>query len=1069
MIPKLHKPKELSGEKNGTVRIIPSSYWWSNNDSVEFTPEAISGPQISGTGEVPNIVSAVPGEVKGNGIVNTYQWKRDGVAIDMATEQDYNLTSDDYGIDLSVVQTSTNSVDSVVQESAVLSIEEFSDTTAPVITDSSVSDIFFDRFTINTSTDELSVHYFIVVPEGSTAPTKAQIIAGINYGVITILGSGSTESTSSSQILTGLTAETPYDVYRVAVDESLNQSTIDSDLNVTTAEQPLFSNGIAFTNTTSPTHKIARSGRAHTGVITPPSGYTVTDWTIQEHTHDRAVETNGSGTAVSHTFTFTSMEVCNVYDLIVTVSNGVSTFKRIFFAEFTCLPVAPTSFDLQWTSANAKDGSFTDRPGYRIRVSGNLSGFLNTYHWRSSDATRPIHVVFDNCTISNSGANFKMTAWQNAIFDGCTDETIQYGLTLTKTFGGTLPLLEFQACEPNNATRVAKNVWLFGIKADGGTAPSTGATGFRILTQQSVESTNREGTYEMLNLYVGNFRIERPLEEGLYCGHANHNLNASGFAFSSFRDCLFYNFSIENTGNDAFQIGQFIDSEAFNFTLTTSGTRNQSQHRNSLQLGDGNQNIAIYAFDSDTAHNCLLMSNGRAGFNYEVFAGNFTSTGRDEDGSGTNGFVSLINGDPATIYFGLWHLNIIVNSGAIFTMFHQSGVLFNKFNCSGNLFKSNTTTQREFGGGTWDAAAELLFDNQITTNVATFQFEDAAGKDYRPSSLSSPAFRSSTAFTKLSPFANYDREGYEYVLAIDGAHSGVPLQINDELEIKDIDSVAALDDIIDIPTGTEFSDLDLPIEVEVTLDDASTRLLGIVWAEGSYDGDVEDTYTLTGALQLDPDTTNTGLLTASIDVTVEDVAPPSPYSANIDIAGSTNESSWLKTGSTEPYPGTNTNVTYNLTDGAGTTNADLQVVAVNTSNTERWNQRITQTLVWAGAPAVPNSVMGSVWNTGSQGGVTRVGELLIVNKSGGANPLTGRTYSVVVICGRQGTGVRNNDVSVQGSAAQTVDVLGNTTVKLTFAGVVPTNGQISITVRYNSTGSDGSINSYINAVILTSE
>lgn len=1026
-------------------------------------------PTVSGTLEVPNILTALRSPCSGGAIHDTWQWKRDGVNITGETASTYNLTEADYDTDITVTQTSTNALGSDNATSAAVSIVAFIDATAPLITASDVTDIFSDEFTVNTSTNELSIHYFVVVAAGSTAPTKAQIIAGVNYGAVPVVFSGSIESTNSNQVVIGLSPETSYDVYRVAVDASLNQSLIDSDLAVLTAEQPLFSNALVFLNVTSPNHHVARSGVSHTGTIVPPTGYTVSDWHIKRHTHSKTVVVHGTGNTVTHTFTFVSMDSVMVYDLVVTVTNGSQSFRRRFFAEYRVLKVAPTTFDVTWSTANAKDGSFTDRPGYRIRVTGNMSGFLNTYHWQSSDPTNPIHVVFDNATITNSGANFKMTGWRNVIFDGVTNEDVQYGLTLVKSAGGTLPLLEFQACEPNNATRVSKNVWLFGIKADGGPSPSTGATGFRILTQQTVESTNREGTYEMLNLVVAGCRVERTWEEGYYSGHANHNLNASGFAFSSFRNCLFFDIEAENIGNDAFQIGQFIDSEVFNFSLITSGTRNQSQHRNSVQLGDGNQNIQVYGGYSETAHNSLLMSNGRAGFNYEVFSNVFYSTGRDEDGSGTNGFISLINGDPATIYFGIWNNTFIVSSGALFTMFHQTGVLFNKFNATGNVFKSNTTTEREFGGGTWDIPNELLFDNLVSTNINSFGFEDQAARDYRPSSLSSALFRSSTSFTKLSPYASFDKDGYEFSDPIAGAYSGVTLQINDELEIKNISSVAALDDILDIPTGTEFADLDLPIEVLVTFNDASTRLLGITWVEGSYDGDVEDIYTLAGTLQLDPDVTNTLALTALIDVEVEDIAPPSPYSANIDIAGTTNEVGWLKTGSTEPYPGTNTNVTYNLTNSAGATNADLQVIAVNTGNVNRWNQRIAQTLTWSGSPAIPNSVMGAVWNTGSQSGSTRIGELQIVNKSGGANPLTGRTYNVKVISGRQGTGVRNNDISCQGSAPVTVDVLGNVNVVATFTGVVPTDGVISITVRYNPTGSDGSINSYVNAVVIASE
>lgn len=202
-------------------------------------PEITGVPTITGTLSVPNILTVTPAAVIGVNVVITYQWERDGTPISGATDITYMLDDpDDFGVDITVVQTATNSAGADVAESAAVTIEGAADTDPPAITAGSITDIQSDRFTVNTTTDEIATHYFIVVPDGSAVPTEAQIIAGVDYGAVTVSSAGSAiginTNQNSLQLATGLTPETIYDVYRVAVDVAGNQSAIDSDLNVTT-------------------------------------------------------------------------------------------------------------------------------------------------------------------------------------------------------------------------------------------------------------------------------------------------------------------------------------------------------------------------------------------------------------------------------------------------------------------------------------------------------------------------------------------------------------------------------------------------------------------------------------------------------------------------------------------------------------------------------------------------------------------------------------------------------------------------------------------------------------------
>ena len=85
-----------------------------------------------------------------------------------------------------------------------------------------------------------------------------------------------------------------------------------------------------------------------------------------------------------------------------------------------------------------------------------------------------------------------------------------------------------------------------------------------------------------------------------------------------------------------------------------------------------------------------------------------------------------------------------------------------------------------------------------------------------------------------------------------------------------ITSVQAQEDI-EVATGVEFGDLQLPDTVVVTLSNGTNRTIGVTWDEGDYDETVEGTYTLIGTLTVPSDLTNTGALTAAIDVIVDEV------------------------------------------------------------------------------------------------------------------------------------------------------------------------------------------------------
>ncbi|MEZ5018535.1 MAG: DUF5017 domain-containing protein [Bacteroidales bacterium] len=76
---------------------------------------------------------------------------------------------------------------------------------------------------LQVSMDEAGKAYYIVVPDGATAPTVAEVVAGTDYGTVTLNGHGTIEVAAGggtySATITGLTDKTNYDIYVVAEDD----------------------------------------------------------------------------------------------------------------------------------------------------------------------------------------------------------------------------------------------------------------------------------------------------------------------------------------------------------------------------------------------------------------------------------------------------------------------------------------------------------------------------------------------------------------------------------------------------------------------------------------------------------------------------------------------------------------------------------------------------------------------------------------------------------------------------------------------------------------------------------
>jgi hypothetical protein len=539
---------------------------------------------------------------------------------------------------------------------------------------------------------------------------------------------------------------------------------------------------ISFTNTTSPLHKVARSGREHVGTITPPTGYSVTSWSIINHRTRLVVATAATDT-VTHTFIFASMADCNTYDLQVEVGDGISTFSRIFPGEFTCLPAVPTVFDVTWNTSGDKGMGWIDRAGQAILATGDMTSRLNPYWLKSDDPTRPVHVVLKDLSIITSSVGcFHLTAMKNVIFDGCTKEEVQYGAVLGRSGAGTAQQFQLLGAEPNDNTKTSANVTICGIEANGGNiADSTGNTAFRILNNR--DAANHEGTFTFNNLTMFNLYGHDSWEEVFYLGQSEDSLDVNSRGYPYYTNALYYRFRGENGGNEVFQCGLNRNFDVFGCDFRNGGIRNQNQHENLIQWSDGNLNGAFYMnYLEQGTHNLIAYFTGRTGGDSEFFSNVMYTLGKDADGGG-NLWGRLDNHDTDLEHNYIFRHNTIIYSvGTAFTNFAPSTptTLWNKFNATANLIVGENTTDYEDGGGFTAANGHIFeFNNAkfLTADIGNVLFVDSANKDYHLSSLTSPAFGVYSATPMASPFGNYDYEGYGYESDVAGAHSGYELML----------------------------------------------------------------------------------------------------------------------------------------------------------------------------------------------------------------------------------------------------------------------------------------------------
>jgi hypothetical protein len=121
-----------------------------------------------------------------------------------------------------------------------------------------------DGFTVRAKTNEAGTAYYVVLADGATAPTAAEVKAATGSGGATALKTGNfalTADTEATATLTGLTSSTAYDVYLVAQDAATapNLQTSATKVDITTASTPLESWRNTYWNITTDTGNAANT------------------------------------------------------------------------------------------------------------------------------------------------------------------------------------------------------------------------------------------------------------------------------------------------------------------------------------------------------------------------------------------------------------------------------------------------------------------------------------------------------------------------------------------------------------------------------------------------------------------------------------------------------------------------------------------------------------------------------------------------------------------------------------------------------------------------------------------
>ncbi len=309
--------------------------------------------------------------------------------------------------------------DATGNESSVVTNSAAVDTTAPSFENStpSAASIGTNNFTLNTDIDEVGDIFYVVVADGATTPTSTEVVNGTGNGGAAAVTSDNASVSSggftNAFSVTGLTAETDYDVYVVARDQVSNLQASPTLVNVSTSAIPSFS-----VNAPSVAEGTAGSTTLTFTVVldsSAPAGGATVDFA----TSDGTASSMSDYTSTSGTVSFSVGETSKTIDVTL---NGDSTVEADETITMTLSNPTGTSVVIGDPTGS---GTITNDDSATVTIA-NVSVNEN-------DGTATVTLTLDNAV--DGGFDVDVSTADNTATTADSDYTAV--TSATETFAGT--------------------------------------------------------------------------------------------------------------------------------------------------------------------------------------------------------------------------------------------------------------------------------------------------------------------------------------------------------------------------------------------------------------------------------------------------------------------------------------------------------------------------------------------------------------------------------------------------------------------------------------------------------
>lgn len=817
---------------------------------------------------------------------------------------------------------------------------------------------------------------------------------------------------------------------------------------------------------------ILRHGVERSFTLNVPTDY-YASWVIREFTTQTAV---ASGTGLSGAFTpnFTQEDVSGFsalptfvkeYSLEVTVNKSGNYYKRTFNKN---IKVYPQKFneagaDVVWdlsSSTSYKDGAYTDRPGYKIFIKGSHTGagYIAFEQWRSSNPKNPIVMQFSDVAqvVVNTSSAYLIQAnfdCQNLIIDGSANDSEEYGFSGTFTTAGSQGV-RIQPADPgagSTALTAGYNIAISGIEIDGN---RSGGSGINVNFDSVTGSVLEYDTWTFSGFSMSNCRMFDTTDEGMYIGRFNDQL-VSGFAKPSITGASISWNIVDTSGGDGFQFGILFDSDISNNTGINLNWRNATSHRNLFQLV-GVRNTYFYqnklqGNESEGGSTLWNIETGRGGSDFYVFSNVLVNR---FTGSHANGVTIIDENEYDDVIAGstIAHNTIVLNIENSLEIWRRDGTVvtdLNPFYLINNAVLNINDPDLVVYINTPDQSGYTVANNFFSQTTTDFDFANYAGNDFRPVDLDAGLWGTNTTIPFSHPCANMDVDGYTFVDAIRGAHSGVPLIIQGAVPDVTAPTIGTFTISDANPDRINFTSSEIITASTVTgftVASPSKTISSVTINTGQLTGhyftvsvpfDYGDSPTLayTSGSNFVDESSNALASFSATSITNNIAAPADPIDLKVNFFTGT-ASGWIATGSTSPKPAGNTTVDFGQLGSTG-----IGLRALNpVSNT--WNATgASGTSTGANTGVYPDNVLTTYWYMSGTG----IATLELYNHTG--TPFVGQSVTITLTGSRASIGSRLMRARVNGGAwSSNLDVANNTANVITFSGVTDSSGVFTIDI-----------------------